>query len=106
VHSADEAEAADRGGGLDYLVFGTVFPTVSKPGTVGAGIEALAAVCGRVALPVLAIGGITPARLSDVAQAGAAGFAGIGLFADRPADELPFALAEAALVFDTPKSAL
>jgi thiamine monophosphate synthase len=106
VHSADEAEAADRGGGLDYLLFGTVFATMSKPGIVAAGIEALAAVCARVTLPVLAIGGVTAARLPEVAGAGAAGFAAIGLFADRPPDELAFAISEAALVFDTPRSAL
>jgi thiamine-phosphate diphosphorylase len=106
VHSAEEAEAADRGGGLDYLLFGTVFPTLSKPGIAAAGIEALADVCARVALPVLAIGGVTRARVAAVAQAGAAGFAAIGMFADPAADGLTRALAEAALLFDTPRSAL
>lgn len=33
VHSREEALRAQDGGGLDYLVFGTVFTTDSKPGS-------------------------------------------------------------------------
>src|SRR5262245_37717092 len=32
VHSVEEAVTAGAGGGLDYLLFGAVFTTVSKPG--------------------------------------------------------------------------
>mgnify|MGYP003346514340 CR=1 FL=1 len=42
VHDRDEAVADTRGGGLDYVLFGTVFDTVSKPGRLAAGVEALA----------------------------------------------------------------
>jgi thiamine-phosphate pyrophosphorylase len=49
-----------------------------------AGLEALAAACARVALPVLAIGGVTPERLSAITSTGAAGFAAIGFFVDTP----------------------
>lgn len=81
VHSVDEAQRAERDGGCDYLVFGSVFETASKPaGHVPAGPEALAAVCAAVTLPVLAIGGISSERAGVMAAAGAAGIAAIGLF--------------------------
>ena len=63
VHSAEEALAAERAGGLDYLLFGTVFASDSKPGVAPAGVERLADACAVVALPVLAIGGITRGNL-------------------------------------------
>ena len=81
VHSVGEAAAAARDGGCDYLVFGTVFESRSKPpGHTVAGLDALADVCAAVALPVLAIGGITAERVPDIVRAGAAGLAAIGLF--------------------------
>jgi thiamine-phosphate pyrophosphorylase len=89
VHSPEEADEASRGGGLDYLIFGTVFSTSSKPDVRNAGVGALADACARVPLPVLAIGGMVPERLGPVAESGAAGFAAIGLFADCALDELP-----------------
>jgi thiamine-phosphate pyrophosphorylase len=85
VHDLDEAVTADRQGGCDYLVFGAVYPTRSKPsGHRPAGVEALERVCAAVRLPVLAIGGIAPDRFAEVAAAGAAGIAAIGLFVGPP----------------------
>ena len=79
----DEQEAATVAATVDYLIAGTVFPTSSKPGlTEWLGLEGLARICDAVAVPVLAIGGITADRLPGVAAAGAAGIAAIGLFAD------------------------
>ena len=79
VHQEHEAKAMV---GVDYLIAGTVFPTSSKPGlTEWLGVEGLARICRSAAVPVLAIGGVTADRLPDVAAAGAAGIAGIGLFA-------------------------
>jgi thiamine-phosphate pyrophosphorylase len=81
VHDLGEALAAEQQGGCDYLVFGTVYPSASKPPTHEvAGVDALARVCAAVRLPVLAIGGIGPDRLAEVAAAGAAGVAAIGMF--------------------------
>jgi len=83
VHSVYEALAAEREGSIDYLIFGTVFPSANKPSHHAvAGIGQLRAVCNSVHLPVIAIGGITLARLGEVAAAGAAGFAAIGMFVD------------------------
>lgn len=88
VHTTAEAVAAERAGGCDYLIFGTVYPTISKPDRVPAGLEALEQVCGAVRLPVVAIGGIVPEHARAVARAGAAGIAAIGMFvtADRRTD--------------------
>jgi len=81
VHSLDEIDAAVADGGCDYLVFGTVFPSGGKPeGHPVAGIDALARACARSPLPVIAIGGMTPAREAEVARAGAAGLAAVGWF--------------------------
>lgn len=82
VHGVREAEEVERGGGCDYLVFGTVFESASKPaGHAVAGVDALGRVCAAVSLPVLAIGGVTLANAAQVVAAGASGVAAIGLFA-------------------------
>jgi thiamine-phosphate diphosphorylase len=82
VHDPDEAAAVVRAGGIDYLVFGTVFPTSSKPaGHVPVGPEALAAaVRAAEGVPVLAIGGVSVESAPRLALAGAAGLAAMGLF--------------------------
>ena len=82
VHDAAEAAQVVEGGGVDYLVLGTVFSSQSKPGVSPCGVGVLRAVAGAVALPVLAIGGVTVDNGVEVFRAGAAGVAAIGLFAD------------------------
>jgi thiamine-phosphate diphosphorylase len=80
VHDVEGARAA-AGDGADYLIFGTVFPSGSKPaGHRTAGLDALAAVVGAVPIPVLAIGGVSLNTVAAAAAAGAAGVAAIGLF--------------------------
>lgn len=79
VQSTAEAEGA---AGADYLIFGTVFASASKPPNhTVAGPGGLRRVCASVDLPVLAIGGMTVEHAGTVAAAGAAGVAGISLFA-------------------------
>ena len=82
VHDLAEATRVVEGGGLDYLVLGTVFSSPSKPGVSGCGVGVLGAVARAVDLPVLAIGGVTVDRSVEVFRAGAAGVAAIGLFAE------------------------
>lgn len=79
VHGPEEAVAlADE---ADYLTAGTVWATLSKPASrMLLGPEGLAEVAKAARVPVLAIGGVTLARIDQVAQAGAAGAAAIGLF--------------------------
>ncbi len=102
VHSRAEAIEAAAGGSLDYLLFGHVFETGSKPGLQPAGLAALAEVVAATPLPVLAVGGITTARMTEVARVGASGVAAIGLFADVSPDCLQVVVREASLAFDTP----
>ena len=65
----------------DYLLFGTVFPSQSKPaGTPAQGVDRLREAVQASRIPVLAIGGIDPARAGQCLAAGAAGVAGIGVF--------------------------
>ena len=82
VHSVAEAVTAHAEGGLDYLLFGAVFATASKPGQPPAGVQALADVVGATPLPVLAVGGISSDTAPQLDGAGCAGFAAIGWFAD------------------------
>jgi thiamine-phosphate diphosphorylase len=73
THSLAQAMAA-AAAGADYLGFGPIYPTGTKenPDPV-VGVGQLARVVAAVApLPVVAIGGITPARAAEIADAGAA----------------------------------
>ena len=98
VHGVEETSEVSRSGGLDYLIFGTLFETASKePDHRLATLDELAAACrgaagtggsegsgtdglARRGIPVLAIGGMTLERAELVRGAGASGVAGIGLF--------------------------
>jgi thiamine-phosphate pyrophosphorylase len=81
VHSLDDVDRAIEDGGCDYLLFGTVFHSSGKPaGHPVAGLDGLRAACARSPLPVIAIGGMSEAREPEVAAAGAAGLAGVGMF--------------------------
>jgi thiamine-phosphate pyrophosphorylase len=102
VHSVAEALRAAADGGADYLMFGTVFPTASKPGQAAAGTTALAELVGATSLPVLAVGGVTVATAPEVARTGAAGVAAIALFAHGSDDDLHAAVAAVVTAFDTP----
>ena len=75
THSFEEAKAAERGG-ADFIVFGPVFETASKK-QYGepVGLEALRTVATDLSIPVLALGGITPANFCEALEAGAKGVA-------------------------------
>jgi thiamine-phosphate pyrophosphorylase len=78
VHSARETAALD---GVDYLIAGTVWASASKPeGHPILGLEGFSAIVKAARVPVLAIGGVAIDRVRDVASAGGAGIAAIGLF--------------------------
>lgn len=63
---AEEAAAA----GADYLAFGAVFPSATKPGAAVISLELLTQAKARFGLPVAAIGGITLERIPQLAAAG------------------------------------
>ena len=94
IHSHEEAARVSAEGGVDYLMFGTVFSTASKPGVSPAGIQELTDCVGASPVPVLAVGGITVATARGLARTGAAGIAAIGVFADPPIADLPRTIAE------------
>jgi thiamine-phosphate pyrophosphorylase len=87
THSLEAAKLAGSAG-ADHIFFGPVFATPRKS-IYGApqGLERLAEVCASVAVPVLAIGGITLQHAEACFSAGASGIAAIRLFqdADDPA---------------------
>ncbi len=70
THSLAQAEAA-AAQQPDYLGFGPLFATPTKPDYVPIGIADIAAVHHRVALPVFCIGGIKRENLPAVLAAGA-----------------------------------
>jgi thiamine-phosphate pyrophosphorylase len=74
VHSLAAAVAAEAEG-ADYVVAGTVFASPSHPETPPAGLAYLREICDPLAIPVLAIGGVTPENAADCLRAGAAGVA-------------------------------
>lgn len=63
------AEAAQAG--ADYLAFGSMFPSRTKPGAVRAPVDLLGEAKRRFGLPVAAIGGITLDNAPQVVAAGA-----------------------------------
>jgi thiamine-phosphate pyrophosphorylase len=79
THDAAQLDAAVRGGGIDYVAFGPIFPTTSKrnPDPVQ-GLSALAAVRPRCPMPLVAIGGIDAGSIAAVLAAGADAAAVIG----------------------------
>jgi thiamine-phosphate pyrophosphorylase len=84
VHSQREAGRAWREG-ADYVLFGPVFATPSKlPYGPPLGLQALRRACRAAAGPVFGLGGIGPAQIDSVLQAGAAGVAGITMFQKSP----------------------
>lgn len=65
--------------GADYLGVGPAYPTTTKTGLPDAlGPAGIAAVAGAVDVPVIAIGGVTAARVPELLTAGAFGVAVVG----------------------------
>lgn len=106
VHSRVEL-AAGRARGAHFVVFGTVFPSASKPASwATTGLEGLAAAVQAAGpLPVLAIGGIGPDQAPAVARTGAAGLAAIDAFLpsgpERIADTVQESVVRLRMAFDS-----
>lgn len=75
THTLEEALAAResyRSGYVDYVSFGPVFPTRTKPDArIPVGLEALAEVRSVIEMPIAAIGGITEGNVESVLKQGA-----------------------------------
>lgn len=74
VHSVKEAKRAEEEG-ADFLLYGHIFASNSKPNQVPRGLIALNRLIDSVAIPVYAIGGITPALARDILKCNASGIA-------------------------------
>lgn len=70
THSLPEAVEAQRQG-ADYIGFGCLFPTRSKPDTVATSLYELCRVRAAVTLPIVAIGGIHLGNAALAIRAGA-----------------------------------
>jgi thiamine-phosphate pyrophosphorylase len=84
VHDVSDLEAAED---ADYLIAGTVWPSLSKISEVSPiptdpllGVPGLSAIVSAAAVPVIAIGGVNLDNLASVRAVGVAGIAAIGLF--------------------------
>lgn len=71
VKRALEAEE----GGADYLGTGAIFPTTTKENAPITLISTLRTICQRVAIPVVAIGGLTSENIDQLIGTGIAGVA-------------------------------
>ncbi len=73
VSCYNELERARHGAaaGADYLAFGRFFPSATKPDAVQANPELLSTARRTLALPLVAIGGITPENGGPLIAAGA-----------------------------------
>jgi len=79
-HSVDDVLQAEAEG-ADYVVFGPVFPPLSKSsGLEPKGLDGLAGAAAAVRIPVLALGGVTKENSAACVSAGAAGVAAISMF--------------------------
>lgn len=74
VHSREEAEQAAEGG-ADYVLYGHIYASGSKPGLEPRGLNALASMVEACPLPVIAIGGMEPERIEEVLATGCSGVA-------------------------------
>jgi thiamine-phosphate pyrophosphorylase len=80
-----EAEALEAvADGADFLLLGTIWPSPSHPGGEAAGTGLVRAVAATTAAAVVAIGGVTPARVEEALEAGAHGVAVLSGVWDAP----------------------
>jgi len=70
THSLEQARAAQREG-ADYIGFGPIFATPTKPDYTPVGVDDIRRVHAEVNLPIFCIGGINIDNLQSVIDAGA-----------------------------------
>jgi thiamine-phosphate pyrophosphorylase len=70
THSVEQALAAEAEG-ADYIGFGPIFPTPTKPDAPAVGLGDLKKLRAKVKIPIFCIGGIKETNFTEVANAGA-----------------------------------
>lgn len=85
AHNVTEVQRATAAG-ADHILLGTIYASATHPGEAPAGVEVLRGAARVATRPLIAIGGVTPARVAEVRAAGAYGVAVLGgiWHADRP----------------------
>jgi thiamine-phosphate pyrophosphorylase len=81
--SLDLALAA-QAAGADYVAFGSFFPSPTKPAAPRASLDLLHAAAPVIQVPLVAIGGITPANAPQLLDAGADSLAVLSALFDAP----------------------
>ncbi len=71
THSLGQARAANEEPGIDYLGFGPIFATPTKPTYVPIGMDDIAQVHRDVQLPIFCIGGIKKENAPRILECGA-----------------------------------
>jgi thiamine-phosphate pyrophosphorylase len=70
THSLEQARAA-QAEGADYIGFGPIFTTATKPGRPAIGPDAITVMSREITIPAFCIGGITPENLPGLIARGA-----------------------------------
>ena len=70
THSIEQAITAEKEG-ADYIGYGPLFPTPTKPDAVAVGLSGLRKLHAQVRIPIFCIGGIKESNLRKVTDAGA-----------------------------------
>jgi thiamine-phosphate pyrophosphorylase len=83
AHQPDEARRVAREG-ASYVMLSPIYSTESKPGAVARGPEWLQTITPGLAIPALALGGMTPERTHEVCKAGAWGVAAVSAIGAAP----------------------
>ena len=83
VHGVEEAIEAVQGG-ADFLFVGAIWETLSHPGGIAMGLDLIRNVKAAVSIPIVGIGGVTPARVPSIIDAGGHGVAAIRGIWDAP----------------------
>lgn len=70
--------------GADYVAFGAMFPSATKPGATSAPLSLLRQARRAIYLPIVAIGGIDATNAAQVVEAGADAVAVVSALFDAP----------------------
>jgi thiamine-phosphate pyrophosphorylase len=86
AHDAAEARSA-AAAGASYVTLSPIFATSSKPDAPARGCAWLRSAVESLEIPVLALGGVTPARVAELRAAGAWGVVAVSALGAAPDPE-------------------
>lgn len=74
TRNLSQAQLAEKQG-ADYISVGSIYPSPTKPSAPIVGIKTLKTIARKIKIPVIAIGGIQPAHIKELAKLGISGIA-------------------------------